>query len=271
MSYGEGTPDWAAMAEAHEAGRRRRRRLWWGAGAGLGALAIAAAVAVGIGGTGRAAPEALQDPRPPGPVVGGPLPTFPSKAPAPDPRRYLADARVDRAPLGPGPLFPGTRATVSGRTYLEGGGDTTADCAAHTDPALAAVLKKHGCTALIRSTYRRGSVQVTVGVAVFATEAQATAARAARAHGGVRALPGARTKPFCAPKTVCRRTADSYGRYLYVTLSGFTGNKNATKKDRSVYRAGDDLSAYTFRQLHHRAETVMAAASPGPSGPAPQP
>src|SRR5262249_1087675 len=56
-----------------------------------------------------------------------------------------------------------------------------ATCERAADPAAAAVLNRHGCQALLRASYIDGteSYLVTVGVAAFASAAQATAAQGA--------------------------------------------------------------------------------------------
>ncbi len=65
---------------------------------------------------------------------------------------------------------------------------------------------------------------------------------------------------FCQG-AVCRSTTNSYGRYAYFTLSGFTGGKDVTEKDTGVFRAGDDLAEFTFRQIRQRGEAQASAAA----------
>ncbi|WP_030202799.1 hypothetical protein [Streptomyces sp. NRRL S-87] len=264
MTYGEGQvpeplpphPDWEALAEANAAEHRRRKRLLWGGGA-AGATAVAAVVAVllATGGAEDPGPKDGTDDRS---AAADAMPSFGDPSPMSDPLVYLSDARKDTAPLRGGLLFGTRAAEVADRTYALSDGDTTKDCTRNTDATLGKVLAAHHCTLFMRANYTRSDVQVTVGVAVFDTAAEAAAAKA-DAHGGVKALPASKSKPFCAPKVVCRRTANAYGRYLYVTLTGFTGNKNATKKDEQVHRAGNDLAERTFQRILRRGYAAAEA------------
>ncbi|MFJ6937113.1 hypothetical protein [Streptomyces sp. NPDC101132] len=273
MSIGEGqvpgrvstSPDWDAMADAHAAGRRRRKRLLWGGGGFLAAAVVAAVVAtlVVTGGTSGDAPDAEGGPGAAPTQKHDPaadaMPDFADTTDSPDPLAYLSDARKDTAPLRAGLLFGTKDVKVGDHRYDLSGGDTTPDCTKRVDPALGAVLRKQGCTLFMRAAYSRDDAQVTVGVAVFPTAAQATAAKAG-VSGGVTALPASAAKPFCAPGTVCRRTANSYGRYLYLTLTGLTGNKDASEGDQTVVGTGDDLAEYTFQRIVHRGRAAAEAA-----------
>lgn len=69
---------------------------------------------------------------------------------------------------------------------------------------------------------------------------------------------------FCRGGAVCRRTANSYGRYAYFTVGGFTSGKNVTKGDKNVFAVGDDLTDFTFRQIRHRGEVQASAAATAP-------
>nr|BFD83204.1 hypothetical protein StreXyl84_26050 [Streptomyces sp. Xyl84] len=259
----DGTPDWAALAEASETRAKRRRLLFIGGGA-LATVAVGAAVAVAVisadGGSGGHASPPPTAALPSGSASG---PSFePTSAPPPlDPKDFISSAKKDTAPLGPGTLFGGTRLTMGGTVYEKGPTADTRDCASAVQGTLAKVLTGNGCTRLIRATYTRDGIAVTVGVAVFDTGTQAARAKGqADKKSIVKPLAGSGVKAFC-DGAVCRSTTNSYGRYAYFTLTGFPGGKDVTTKDTKVFRTGDDLAEYTFRQIRRRGEAQASAAS----------
>lgn len=195
-----------------------------------------------------------------------PQPSFSSVAPPPppDPKDYISDARKDKAPVTVDAFFPGKKLTVGDRVHIKGATNLTKSCAATTQGALGSILTSNGCDQVIRATYRKDGVAVTVGLAVFGTEAEARKA-AQQASGGIASLSGAGVPTFCRAGSICRRTANSYGRYAYFTVSGFTSGKNVTTADKNVYAVGDDLTDFTFRQIRHRGEVQASAAAAAPA------
>ncbi|MFB8084351.1 hypothetical protein [Streptomyces sp. NPDC055992] len=279
MSFGDGgpsegpgnggTPDWEALAEASAARARRKKWLLIGGGA-LATAAVAALVATAVvsangDGSGKGAgkhaselPTADDLPT----ELPAPEPSFSSVAPPPppDPRDYIADVKKDRLPVDVDAFFPDDKLTAGGRTYARGATHRTTQCAAATQGALGAILTANGCDQVIRATYTRDGVAVTVGIAVFDTEDRAK--RTARlATGGLASLSGSGVPVFCRDGVICRRTANSYGRYAYFTVGGFTAGGNVTEADKNVYTTGDDLTDYTFRRIRHRGEVQASAAA----------
>jgi hypothetical protein len=265
---GEGTsqtPDWAALAEASEARAKRRRLLFVGGGA-LATVAVGAAVAVAVmnaggGGTPDGPPSDL--PATAALPSGSATPSFaPTSAPPPlDPKDFISSAKKDTAPLAPDTLFPGTQLTMGSTVYKKGPAADTTGCATAAQGTLGPILTADGCTRLIRVTYTKDGIAATVGVAVFDSEAQATKAKhQADKKSIVKPLTGGGVKPFCAG-AVCRSTTNSYGRYAYFTLSGFTDGKDVTTKDTAVFRTGDDLAEFTFQQIRRRGEAQASAAA----------
>ncbi|MEU5719987.1 hypothetical protein AB0G71_30300 [Streptomyces sp. NPDC020403] len=281
MSFGQGgpswgpgdsrTPDWAALAEASAARSRRKKWLMIGGGA-LATAAVAAIVATAVittgGGTSGGGSKASEFPTPVDLPSDSavPQPSFSSVAPPPppDPKDYIADARKDRAPVTVDAFFPGRKLTMGDRVYAKGATASTTGCAATTQGALGSILASNGCDQVIRATYSRGGVAVTVGLAVFGTEAEAKKA-AQQASGGIASLSGGGVPTFCRGGSVCRRTANSYGRYAYFTVGGFTSGKNVSRADEAVYAVGDDLTDFTFRQIRHRGEVQASAAAAAPA------
>ncbi|MEV1044609.1 hypothetical protein [Streptomyces sp. NPDC049916] len=269
---GGGTPDWAALAERSEA-RTRRRRLMTAGGAVLATVAIGAIVTTAVvttdgGGSGadRGAsrlpspadlPEDTAEPEPSFSPVAPPLP--------PDPKDYISSAAKDRAPITVDGFFPGGKLTTGDRVHLKGATNRTTDCASGTQGALGAVLTDNGCEQLIRATYRRDGVAVTVGVAVFATEARAKRT-VDQVSGGLASLSGEGVTTFCRGGTVCRRTTNSYGRYAYFTVGGFLDGRRVTTADKDVFAVGDDLTNFTFHQIHRRGLTQASEAAADPNG-----
>ncbi|MFJ8540957.1 hypothetical protein ACIRFH_02875 [Streptomyces sp. NPDC093586] len=266
-SGGGDSPDWAALAEASEARNKRRRLLLIGGGA-LATVAIASAVAVAVV-SANGSDEASDTPSSQLPATAdipsrsAAAPSFaPTSAPPPlDPKDFVSSSKKDKAPLGPDTLFPGTQLTMGETVYKKGPTADTRTCASAAQNTLPGVLTANGCTRLLRVTYTKGDIAVTVGVAVFDTEAQALKAKGQTDKKSiVRSLSGGGVKPFCTG-AVCRSTTNSYGRYAYFTIAGFTDGKNVTPKTTDVFRTGDDLGEFTFRQIRRRGEAQASAAA----------
>lgn len=283
MSFGDGgpswgpgggqTPDWAALAD--ESAARNRRRKWLMIGGGvLATAAIGAIVATAVISTNKhngdnagknaselPAPTDLPD------ETAEPEPSFSSVAPPPppDPKDYVSDPKKDRAPITVDAFFPGKKLTMGDRVYLKGATQQTKNCAATTKGALGSILVNNGCDQVVRATYSKDGIAVTIGIAVFPTEARAKKA-ARQSSGSIATLSGAGVPAFCPPGSVCRRTSNSYGRYAYFAISGFTNGKSVTTADKNVYATGDDLTDFTFRQIRRRGELQASAAATAQPG-----
>ncbi|MFG2428779.1 hypothetical protein [Streptomyces sp. NPDC048590] len=278
MSFGQGgpswgpgdsrTPDWAALAEASAARTRRRKWLMIGGGAvataAVAAIVATAVITTGNGGASGSGKNASELPTPADlpSETSAPGPSFSSVAPPPppDPKDYIADEKKDTAPVTVDAFFPGRKLTMGDRVYAKGATARTTNCATTTQGALGGILDGNGCDQVIRATYSKGGIAVTVGLAVFGTEAEARKA-AQQASGGMASLSGSGVPTFCRAGSVCRRTANSYGRYAYFTVGGYTSGKNVTTSSKDVYAVGDDLTEFTFRQIRHRGEVQASAAA----------
>ncbi|MEU8758149.1 hypothetical protein [Streptomyces sp. NPDC048659] len=263
------TPDWGALADASAARNKRRRGLLIGGGV-VAALAVGAVVATSVVLTNKKNDDATNRPvTPTGSAApgdsAGPAPTFSSVAPLPppNPMDFLSDAKKDKAPLSAEGLFPGKKLTMSGRPYQKGATSATTDCAAVTQGGLGPVLKSNGCTRVLRATYVKDGVAVTVGVAVFPTDDQALKAKK-QAAGGIAPLAGAGVGDFCHA-TVCLRRTNSIGRYVYLTQTGFADGRKVTTGDKAVFQTADDLGTFAFNQIYARgrAQASAAAGAPG--------
>lgn len=264
---GTDQPDWAALAEASETRNKRRRLLFIGGGA-LATLAIGTAVAMAVvsangdpEGSGKPSSLPVSADIPSG--TGTAEPSFaPTSAPPPlDPKDFVSSKNKDTAPISPAILFPGTQLTMGSTVYKKGPTADTKSCATAAKGTLPKVLTDNDCTRLMRVTYTKDGVAVTVGVAVFDTEAQALKAKKDADNDSiVQALSGKGVKAFC-DGAVCRSTTNSYGRYAYFTIAGFTSGKDVTTKDTAVFTTGDDLGEFTFRQIRRRGEAQASAAA----------
>ncbi|MFJ9578779.1 hypothetical protein ACIRQF_20690 [Streptomyces sp. NPDC101191] len=263
------TPDWGALADASASRDKRKRRLVIG-GAAVAALLVGAAVATAIVVTDKKNDEARNgEVTPTGSAAptdtASPAPSFSSVAPLPppNPMDFISDAKKDKAPLSAEGLFPGKKLTMSGRPYQKGATSSTNDCVAVTQGGLGSVLKSNGCTRVIRATYVKDGVAVTVGVAVFPTDEQALKAKK-QASGGIAPLTGAGVGDFCH-KTVCLRRTNSIGRYVYLTQTGHTDGKKVTTGDKPAFQTADDLGTFAFNQIYARgrAQASAAAGAPG--------
>ncbi|MFE3034476.1 hypothetical protein ACFXKY_22905 [Streptomyces canus] len=266
---GEQTPDWAALAEASEI-RNRRRRLFFIVGGALATVGIGTAVAMAVvsasGGDDKADKPTSSLSAAAIPSASGTAPSFaPTSAPPPlDPKDFIASKAKDTAPLSAKILFPGTQLTMGSTVYKKGTTSDTKNCAAAdtVQASLGKILKGNGCTQFMRVSYTKDGVSVTVGVAVFDTEALATKAKSQvnTKKDIVKSLSGGAVKPFCN-SAICRTTSNSYGRYAYFTIAGFAGGKNVTEKDTAVFGIGNNLAEFTFRQIHRRGEAQASAAA----------
>jgi hypothetical protein len=263
------TPDWAALAEASETRNKRRRLLFIGGGA-LATVAIGAAVAVAVVSANDNNPAT--NPASGNPASGnvpgettGATPSFEStSAPPPlDPKDFVSSKSKDTAPLGAQILFPGTQLTVPGGTvYKKGATDDTKSCSAATKGGLPKILTANDCTRFMRVSYVKDGIAVTVGVAVFDTAAQATKVKGQvnTKKDIIRSLSGKGVKDFCT-SSVCLSTSNSYGRYAYFTITGFTNGKDMTDKDTDAFRTSDNLEDFTFSQIRKRGEVQASAAA----------
>jgi hypothetical protein len=262
------TPDWAALAEASETRNKRRRLLFIGGGA-LATVAIGAAVAVAVvsanDSNSASNKPASELPGSSGLPNQSTTPSFAStSAPPPlDPKDFVSSKSKDTAPLSAQILFPGTQLTV-GETvvYKKGATDDTKNCSAATKGGLPKILTANDCTSFMRVSYVKDGVAVTVGVAVFdnATQATKVKGKVNTQKDIIRSLSGKGIKDFCT-SSVCLSTSNSYGRYAYFTITGFTNGKDMTDKDTEAFQVGENLEDFTFRQIHRRGEAQASAAA----------
>ncbi|MFE6071942.1 hypothetical protein [Streptomyces sp. NPDC056525] len=261
------TPDWGALADASASRNRRKRWLIIGGGA-VAALVVGAIVATAVVASGKKNDEAENGGVPTGTAspttAPTPEPTFSSVAPPPppNPKDYISDPKKDKAPLSAEGLFPGKKLSMNKRPYTKGATSATTDCAAVTQGGLGAVLKKNGCQRVLRATYVKDGVAITVGVAVFPSEAAALKAKN-QATGGIAPLVGAGVRDFCHA-TVCLRRSNSVGRYAYFTQAGFSNGKKVAKADKPIFQASDDLGTFAFNQIYARGRSQASAAAGAP-------
>lgn len=257
------TPDWAALAATTEARGRRRKWLLLGGGV-LAAGAVAGIVATAVASSGKESgkkPSAGKHPS----AGSSPEPSFSPVAPPPppNPREFIASAEKDKAPLTTKSLFPHSKPSLNKRTYKKVATDTTSDCASAAQGGLGSVLSDNGCRKVLRATYVRDGVAVTVGVAVFDTKEAADKAKS-QSTGNIAALPDDDGPSFCKG-TACRLTANAEGRYAYFTVAGYTSGKAVDSDDTKARTAGRDVSGYTFRRIMARANAQAAASVKSPS------
>ncbi|WP_262064185.1 hypothetical protein [Streptomyces sp. STR69] len=260
------TPDWAALADRAETRNRRKRLLLIGGGA-VATIAVGTAVAMAVmsaNGDDTASGQPTNLPASGSlPSTGATSPSFaPTSAPPPlDPKEFISSKAKDTAPLSAELLFPGTQLTMGSTVYKKGPTADTTNCASAAQSTLPKVLTANDCTRLMRVTYTKDDVAVTVGVAVFDTEAQAEKAKTqADTKSIIKSLSGKGVKPFC-DGAVCRTTTNAYGRYAYFTIAGFTNGTDVTTKDTKVFSIGDDLAEFAFRQIGRRGEAQASAAA----------
>jgi hypothetical protein len=248
----------------------RRRRLLrtaviaavvFGGGAALAVSALTGGDRHNAGTSASTAPSSSAT-APAGPPLDG-TPSTTAGGASTDPLTYLGNAATDTAPLSDQALFPQQTVTVNGRTYTRDLTDATANCGSPDIAAspLNTVLSKNGCRAVYRATYTSGGTAVTVGVAVFDTSGQADTARQQATSGNLESLYGGKTPKFCR-MVACRLTTNVVGRYVYLTVAGYTNGKAVPANDTTALAAGDDTSAAVFGVLTQRAQAAASHAGP---------
>ncbi|MFE6738919.1 hypothetical protein [Streptomyces tubercidicus] len=273
MSFGQGgpfdgpggssssTPDWGALAEESEAQARRKRRLWIGGGV-LAALAVAGIVTAAVmtggskGGKPTAAPTASEE------AVPDDKPSFPdvSVPPPPNPRDYITDPKKDKAPLTPATLFPQKSMVVGEHSYPRTKTATTKDCTAAAQGPLVSSLSHNGCRKLLRATYAKGGVAVTLGIAVFDSPAQAAKVMNEN-KANLMPLPGGGVPSDFCQGTKCRMATNATGRYAYFTIAGYLNGKDVTGTETKARQIARDGGAYAFSQITQRGKDQAAHAA----------
>ncbi|MCF3143048.1 hypothetical protein [Streptomyces platensis] len=274
MSFGQGgpfdgpggssssTPDWGALAEESEAQSRRKRLLWIGGGV-LAALAVAGIVTAAVmtggakGGSPAASPSASDDAATP-----DDKPSFPdvSVPPPPNPRDYISDPKKDKAPLTPATLFPQKSMVVGEHTYPRTKTAGTKDCTAAAQGPLVSSLTHNGCRQLLRATYAKGGVAVTIGVAVFDSPAQATKVMN-ESKANLMPLPGGGVPGNFCQGTKCRMATNATGRYAYFTIAGYLNGKDVINTETKARQIARDGGAYAFSQITQRGKDQAAKAA----------
>ncbi|MEU3991416.1 hypothetical protein [Streptomyces platensis] len=274
MSFGQGgpfdgpggssssTPDWGALAEESEARSRRKRLLWIGGGV-LAALAVAGIVTTAVmtggakGGSPTASPSASDDAAEPDDE-----PSFPdvSVPPPPNPRDYISDPKKDKAPLTPATLFPQKSMVVGEHTYPRTKTAGTKDCTAAAQGPLVSSLTHNGCRQLLRATYAKGGVAVTIGIAVFDSPAQATKVMNEN-KANLMPLPGGGVPGNFCQGTKCRMATNATGRYAYFTIAGYLNGKDVTGAETKARQIARDGGAYAFSQITQRGKDQAAKAA----------
>ncbi|MDK1472873.1 hypothetical protein QNO07_05410 [Streptomyces sp. 549] len=263
-SGGPQTPDWNALAEQAEAAKARKRRLLLIGGGALATVAVAAVVAVTVvskNGTPSDRPSAaLPSPEQLPPSPAQPKPSFNTEAPPPpNPMEFISDPEKDTAPISVATLFPGKSMESGESAYTKTASRSAKDCASVATAALGPVLTANGCQEVHRATYVRDGIAVTVGIAVFESEAAAKKAKD-NAQPNIAPLPGGGTPEFCR-FAACRTSANSVGRYGYFTVSGYLDGTNVTTEETKARAAGLDVARYAFGQIRQRGEEQATAAA----------
>jgi hypothetical protein len=127
-----------------------------------------------------------------------------------------------------------------------------ASCRAATDPAVARVLDRHGCLAVLRATYDDAtqSLAVTVGVVVLPAPAAARASlRALPGHTGNGPRPGVRAVPFRHTPVARfgnRQRQLSWerdaGPYLVFATVGYADGRRRVHESANLYATEEMLS-----------------------------
>ncbi|MEV5594887.1 hypothetical protein [Streptomyces sp. NPDC052496] len=268
MSFGHGgpfgpggpdssTPDWEALADESESRDKRRRWLFIGGGV-LATVAVAGIVATAVitsnKNNGNDLPHAQKLPDEP----AEPKPSFSEVhvPPPPNPRDYITDPKKDTAALTPATLFPEQTMVLGKNSYPRKTTAATDDCTAGTHGALGSVLQHNGCKKLLRATYAKDGVAVTVGVAVFDSKAAAFKVKAAN-KPSLAPLTGDGVGSFCQG-TACTMYTNATGRYAYFTIAGNLDGSPVTKASAKALQIARDGGTYAFNRIWQRGKDQAA-------------
>lgn len=275
MSFGQGgpfdgpggsTPDWDALAEESEARARRKRWMLIG-GSALAAVVVAGIVAAAVMTSGSDTPQSkasASPTAPDAPEAPDDKPSFPdvSVPPPPNPQDYITDPKKDRAPLTPATLFPQKTMVIGEHTYPRTNTAAAKDCTAAAQGTLGSLLSHNGCKKLLRATFSKGGVSVTVGVALFDSPAQATTVKnKLGTDGNVTPLPGGGVPSTFCQGTKCRTTVNSAGRYAYFTISGYDNGKAVVTSETKAQQIGRDGGWYGYNRIMQRGKDQAAQAA----------
>ncbi|MEV4560750.1 hypothetical protein AB0K51_27650 [Kitasatospora sp. NPDC049285] len=229
-------PDWQQLADQREA-QTKRKRLMAGLGVGIGVVVLGAgAIAVAVLNQG--------DSPDPNPIASHSATASGSSSAKPSgsasPAKSLPPAITANA------LFADPSLTIEGHNYVRKTTVTDIPCWKATGNGLGDVLTGADCSQLMRATYFSGNEAVTVGVAVFKSEADA-----AKAGGGfkgqIQPLFGKdNVGEFCR-NVACSLTNKVEGRYLLLTVAGPISG-GAGDQDPLAQSSGKELAGY-FDQL----------------------
>ncbi|GJF29326.1 hypothetical protein KNE206_22380 [Kitasatospora sp. NE20-6] len=222
-------PDWQLLAQQHEE-RAKRRRLLIGVGVGAGVLVL---------GGGAVAAVLLTR-------GGDPAPTSTASASASPGKGSPSPAPVSSAPLKPAvsanQLFGKAAFDLGGHNYVRKTVITDIPCWKASAFGLGDVLTANNCSQVMRATYFSGSTAITVGVAVFKSEAEARKTENAF-KGQIQSLDGKDgVNKFCR-NVACPTTHAVTGRYVYLTVAGPL-NGSAGDQNPIARTAGQELATY---------------------------
>jgi hypothetical protein len=261
-------PDWGALAEESQSRAKRRKLLFVGGGV-LAVAAIAGIVATAVVSSDHgnsdgkktqadSSASASEQPLPPQPTFSDV-----SIPPPPNPLDFISTAKKDTATLSTATLFPGKSLLWQSRNYTKTATTRTTSCTTAAAGALSTALGNNGCRQVLRATYVRGTVAVTVGIAVFDNSTSATKLRSTAKY--LRPLNGGGVTDFCHA-VACRVTTNAIGRYAYFTIAGLKNNQTITDADTVAKQAGTDISNFAFNQIRQRGVAQASAAAATPTG-----
>jgi hypothetical protein len=148
-----------------------------------------------------------------------------------------------------------------------------ATCGSATDPAVARMLARHGCLAVLRATYgdATGALAVTVGIVVLPAPASASASLKAlpRAPGlapGIMAVPFAHT--LAAQFGDAQRQlswVSSQGPYLVMSTVGYADGRRRVRESADPYIKDEMLSVADG--IGNRVGSRLGALPPAPHCP----
>ncbi|GAA0661763.1 hypothetical protein GCM10010193_11140 [Kitasatospora atroaurantiaca] len=250
-------PDWYSLAEQNEASSRKRKRLLLIGGGVLAAAAVAGIVVTTLMVGGDKTPDA--GPSASASASGKASPSASETGPAPTtPLEVISSTRTDTASVTLTALFPSPTLNLQGRLYTKIATDLDKDCKAAPVNGLEQTLHSLGCYNVYRATYSNGSgLEITVGVATFASDTRATKAKAGT-KGNIAPLVKDTVTAFCQNGVKCATTQSSLGRYAYFTIAGPADGSAVSDKDKAALAAAKDISGSIYENLLERGRTGLA-------------
>ena len=150
---------------------------------------------------------------------------------------------------------------VGEHTYPRTKTATTKDCTAAAQGTLGSLLSHNGCKQLLRATYSKGGVAVTVGIAVFDSPAKAASVKNEKQGRNLIPLPGGGVPSAFCQGTKCRMTTNCHRPLRLLHDRRLHQRQGRHRPETKARQIGRDGGWYAFNQITQRGKDQAAQAA----------